>query len=533
MPEGKETNAEMNWQTRVRKSVMAISILTTATVAPPPGSAAQPKLRPAGVAGMFYPADPAALTGMMDTMLSHVSLPKIDGQIIAAVAPHAGYPYSGPVAAYTYAALKGHKFARVVVIAPSHYEAFDFTAVYDGDGYVTPLGTVPVDKVFAHELTKTSSSIRLSGRGHLATPRGAEHAIEVQLPWLQHVLGTFTLVPIVMGDRNYESSRALGVALAKLIRKEGKPKKRGSKDGAGDMPGDTLILASSDLSHYHPYDDAEAIDHKTLNALQAWDYLSMSRNFETRVWEACGGAPIVAAMIAAEHMGANKAEVLDYANSGDVTGDRSRVVGYSADAFVNAPGEKATEAPFSLDEKEKEELLALARASVEHAIRDRSLYEPEAPADQAFDQERGAFVTLSEDGKLRGCVGYTSGVEPLYKTVRDTAALAALRDPRFRPVTVQELPQLEYEISVLSPLLHVRDMREIAVGQHGLLIKNGNKEGLLLPQVPVEQNWDRTTFLEQTCVKAGMEPDCWKDEDTDIFRFTALVFSEHSSVAVK
>ena len=142
-----------------------------------------------------------------------------------------------------------------------------------------------------------------------------------ELPWLQKVLGNFEVVPIVMGDQSYESSRALGVALAKLIKSEGKE-------------GDTLVLASSDLSHYHTYDDAVKIDHKTLNALQAWDYFSMSRNFQTRIWEACGGAPIVAAMIYAERMGANQAQVLKYANSGDVTGDHSRVVGYSADVFV-------------------------------------------------------------------------------------------------------------------------------------------------------------------------------------------------------
>ena len=148
--------------------------------------------------------------------------------------------------------------------------------------------------------------IKLSSRGHTPTPQGAEHALEVELPCLQRVLGDFQLVPVVMGDQSYESSRALGVALAKLI-----------------QGGDTLIVASSDLSHYHPYDEAVRIDHKTLNALQDWDYLSMSRNFETRVWEACGGGPIVAAMIAAERLGANQAEVLKYANSGDITGDRS------------------------------------------------------------------------------------------------------------------------------------------------------------------------------------------------------------------
>ena len=265
---------------------------------------------------------------MIDGLLAQVSEPPISDPILAAVAPHAGYEYSGPVAAYTYAALKGRKFSRVVVIAPSHYVAFDFTSIYDGDAYATPLGNVPVDKAFARQLVKMSSTMQLSSQGHDPTPAGGEHSIEVELPWLQKVLGNFELVPIVMGDQSYESSRALGVALEKLIKSEGRE-------------GDTLVLASSDLSHYHPYDDAEKIDHKTLNALKSWDYFSMSRNFQSRVWEACGGAPIVAAMIYAERMGANQARVLKYANSGDVTGDHSRVVGYSADVFVKAPAGKS------------------------------------------------------------------------------------------------------------------------------------------------------------------------------------------------
>jgi len=478
------------------------------------GAAAPQKVRPDGVAGSFYPADPKELSSMIDDMLAHASSPPINDPILAVVAPHAGYPYSGPVAAYTYAALKGRKFSRVVVIAPSHYVAFDFTSVYEGDAYATPLGTVPVDKVFAHQLAKMSPSIRISGEGHDATSAGAEHALEVQLPWLQRVLGNFELVPIVMGDQSYENSRALGVALAKLIQ-------------ADNKSGSTLIVASSDLSHYHPYDDAVKIDHKTLHALAAWDYFSMSQNFQTRVWEACGGAPIVAAMIASERMGANQAQVLKYANSGDTAGDRARVVGYSADVFVKAPHGAAEQAPFSLTAEEKSELLALARKSTEYAVQTHKAYEPPASASETLNREYGAFVTLTEDGMLRGCIGYTSAIKPLYITVRDTAAYAALRDPRFHPVSVAELSQLQYEISVLSPLRRVTDIQQIKVGEHGLLMKNGEYEGLLLPQVPVEQKWDRQKFLEQTCIKAGMRTECWKDEDTDIFMFTAVVFGEH------
>jgi len=320
-----------------------------------------------------------------------------------------------------------------------------------------------------------------------------------------------------MGDQSYESSRVLGVALAKLI--QGKDK-------------DTLIVASSDLSHYHPYDEAVKIDHKTLNALQAWDYFSMSRNFEAQIWEACGGAPIVAAMIAAERMGADQALVLKYANSGDTAGDHSRVVGYSADVFLKTQSGKTAESKFSLNGREKNELLALARKSVEYAVREKKAYEPTASASEALTQERGAFVTLRESGELRGCIGYTSAVKPLYMTVRDTATLAALRDSRFPPVSASELPKLDYEISVLSPLRRVLDIRQIKVGQHGLLMKNGAYEGILLPQVPVEERWDRQRFLEETCAKAGMRSGCWKDENTDIFMFTAVIFGENRPQAL-
>jgi AmmeMemoRadiSam system protein A len=186
----------------------------------------------------------------------------------------------------------------------------------------------------------------------------------------------------------------------------------------------------------------------------------------------------------------------------------------------------AVDPPFSLNDREKNELLTLARKSVEHAVAEKEAFEPPANADNVLNQERGAFVTLRESGALRGCVGYTSAVKPLYITVRDTAALAALHDPRFQPVSPSELPRLEYEISVLSSLRRVTDIQQIKVGKDGLLMKIGANEGLLLPQVPVEQKWDREKFLEETCVKAGVRPNCWKDENTDIFMFTSVVFGE-------
>jgi AmmeMemoRadiSam system protein B/AmmeMemoRadiSam system protein A len=483
----------------------AIAVITGTTITEAAQSIRQPV-----VAGSFYPQDPKSLAATVDTLMAHAQVPATKGQVIALIAPHAGYTYSGPVAAHSYALLRGLPVHRVVVIAPSHFEAFPFSSVYDGDGYATPLGRVPIDKEFAQKLASSSPLIRLSSRGHAPPSQDqGEHALEVQLPFLQQTLSDFQLVPVVMGDQSYEASRALGVALAELS--------RGS---------DTLIVASSDLSHYHTYDEASALDRKTLNAIQEWDYLTLSRNFQSRVWEACGGGPIVAAMIAADRLGANKAEVLKYATTGDVTGDHSRVVGYGAVALLKDTKRHSEPTRFSLSGQDRKDLLDIARKSVETAVKERKLFQPPADLSQGLRDDRAAFVTITMRGELRGCIGYTAAVEPLALAVRDVAVSAALRDPRFPPVKASELPELRYEISVLSPLRRVLDTNQIRVGEHGLLIKKGDYEGLLLPQVAKEQRWDRNTLLEQTAVKAGLPPKAWRDKDTDIFAFTALVFGE-------
>ncbi|MBZ5547678.1 MAG: AmmeMemoRadiSam system protein B [Acidobacteriia bacterium] len=496
--------------------LIAIPLLVACSgIAKSPLAGSGEQIRQAAVAGSFYPGDPKELAATVDGFLAHASVPAQKGQIIALVAPHAGYQFSGAVAAHSYVLLRGRPTHRVVVIAPSHYDAFPFASVYEGDAYATPLGTIAVDKEFARKLARSNPAIKLSSRGHLPSKDGAEHALEVQLPFLQRTLSDFELVPIIMGEQSYEASRALGVALAELV--------RGT---------DTLIVASSDLSHYHPYEQAVALDGKTLNAIGEWDYLTLSDNFQNRTWEACGGGPIVAAMIAAERLGATRAQVIKYANSGDVTGDRSRVVGYGAVALFQDEG-RGTETPkFSLTSAEKRQLLEIARKSVESAVKDNKLYELPANLPPSLTQDRGAFVTLKENGELRGCIGYTAAIQPLALTVRDVARFAALRDTRFRPVTASELPHLKYEISVLSPMRRVMDLNHIKVGEHGLMITKGRYRGLLLPQVAPEQHWDRNTFLDETAMKAGLPAKAWRDKDADLFMFTAVVFGESETSRV-
>jgi AmmeMemoRadiSam system protein A len=302
----------------------------------------------------------------------------------------------------------------------------------------------------------------------------------------------------------------LGVALARLIRGP-----------------DTLIVASSDLSHFHPYEQAVQLDRAVLGAVEQGDYLTLSHNLENRAWEACGGGPIVAAMIAAERLGATQAKLLKYANSGDVTGDRARVVGYGSIALLRSPQKaKSSAQRIAISRDEQEQLLKLARKSVETAVRQGKLFDPPEMNSASLARARGAFVTLTRKSQLRGCIGYTVPVKPLYLTVRDVAAFAALRDSRFPPVAEKELGDLQYEISVLTPFRRMQDADELRIGEHGLLVRQGEQIGVLLPQVATEQRWDKKTFLEQACLKAGLPQNAWRDEATDVFLFSATVFGD-------
>ena len=471
-------------------------------------------VRPPAVAGSFYPGDAAQLGKTVDGLLAKASAPVNAQSVVAVIAPHAGYQFSGSVAANSFAALKGRKLQRVVVIAPSHFESFGFSSVYDGEADATPLGRIPVDREFARQLAAQNARIKLAANGHRPAPAGAEHALEVQLPFLQRALGSFQVVPIVMGAQDYQASRALGVALAKLIHGP-----------------DTLIVASSDLSHFHPYEQAVQLDRATLAAIEQWDYLTLAHNLESRTWEACGGGPIVAAMIAAERLGANQARVLKYANSGDITGERGRVVGYGAVALMGAPqkSQKPRAQRITLSRQEQQQLLQLARKSVETAVREGKLFEPAEVSSASLAGARGAFVTLTKKSQLRGCIGYTVPMKPLYLTVRDVAAFAALRDSRFPPVSESELGELQYEISVLTPFRRMQDVNELRLGEHGLLVRRGDEMGVLLPQVATEQRWDRKTFLQQACLKAGLDENAWRDEETDVFLFSATVFGEREA----
>jgi MEMO1 family protein len=263
-------------------------------------------VRPPAVGGMFYPADPGALRRQVRQFLDSAPHKAIPGNILGIVSPHAGYIYSGLTAAAAYRSLAGKSYETVVVVSPSHRELFAGVSVYPGEGYRTPLGTIPVDAELRDALLALCPLVRASGAGH-----GDEHAIEVQLPFLQETLGSFALLPLVMGEQRREVCLQLGACLGSLL---------GSRNA--------LLVASTDLSHYHASRVADAMDRVIVDDMERFDYEQLMTDLESGTTEACGGGPTVAVMAALHRGGARRMDVVHHCNSGDITGDTRSVVGY-------------------------------------------------------------------------------------------------------------------------------------------------------------------------------------------------------------
>jgi len=273
------------------------------------------KVRRAVVAGMFYPADVDELNEMLDSYLESAEK-VIHADIGGLVAPHAGYIYSGPVAAWAFKQVEGLMYPLVVVVSPSHFEYFNGASIYDGQFYETPLGRIPIAIDYAQRLSEQDNLIRLGEPGHrlLGGGRG-EHSLEVELPFLQKVLkGSFQLIPIVVAEQDWSTARVLAEALANVFKNE-----------------KVLLVASSDLSHYYPYDTAYRLDEKLIQLFESFEYESLLERVARRDVEACGAGPIVSVMYACRLLGFSKARVVKYATSGDVPyGEKEQVVGYMA-----------------------------------------------------------------------------------------------------------------------------------------------------------------------------------------------------------
>lgn len=472
-------------------------------------------IRKPAVAGSFYPADAGQLAKTIAEMFASVEKEPIVGRPIALVAPHAGYPYSGKTAAKAFKLLEGEEYETVVVVSPSHMMFFKGCAVYGGAGYQTPLGLVETDYELAERIASINPSVFFSNMGHATGGARGEHALEVQLPFLQIVLGKFKLVAIIMGDQESDSINGLAEVLASTL-----------KDT------NALLVASTDLSHFHSEKEARALDSTIQQAIEKFDPDLLTRTLDSGKGEACGGGAVTTIMRAAKRLGASEVKFLEYTTSGATTGDFDEVVGYLSAAMVGERklsskallGAKAArpDESIGLPEADKTFLLKVAREAITAHLEGRNYTPAET---EETRRKSGVFVTVKVSGELRGCIGMIKSRTSLVEAVAEMAVSAASDDERFAPLKIDELEKLEIQISVLSPLEVVHRLDSIKVGRDGLMIKLDMHSGLLLPQVAVDHGWDYVEFLEQTCLKAGLPKSSYKDRSAQIYKFTAEVFS--------
>jgi AmmeMemoRadiSam system protein B/AmmeMemoRadiSam system protein A len=445
------------------------------------------EIKEPSAAGTFYPSDKKELKEMVERFLSKAEKVPVNGKLLALISPHAGYIFSGQVAAYGYKNIEGRDIKKVIIIGPSHYTAFKGASVYTKGSFRTPLGTVTINERLAEGLLNEAADVRFYPEAY-----EKEHSIEVQLPFLQTVLKDFTIVPIIIGSPTKQTFEYLTSRLAEMLDEN------------------TLLVVSTDLSHYHDYSTAKEMDSKAIAAVERLSVIDTERLMRTGEAELCGSYPVLIAMEAVRRAGANIGVLLKYANSGDVTNDRNRVVGYASIGIYKSP----------LTEEEKKELLSLARNTITEYVTNEKVPEikmknPKLKADGAV------FVTIKRNGLLRGCIGHIQPIMPLYQSVVRNAVAACSSDPRFPSMKKDELKDMDIEVSVLSPLEPLKDVKNVQVGKHGLVIVKGMQSGLLLPQVAQELGWDRETFLEQICAKAGLPRGAWKD--ADLYTFTAEI----------
>jgi len=443
------------------------------------------KIRTAAVAGTFYPMDRVQLASKVRLMLATAEVGELHPK--ALIAPHAGYSYSGPVAASAYAPLTllAGQIKRVVLLGPTHRVALHGLALPGADAFETPLGRVDIDLAAVGQISHLPQ-VTVSPQAH-----ALEHSLEVQLPFLQTVLPDFKLLPLAVGEASPEE-------VAEVL------------ESLWGGP-ETLILVSSDLSHFLPYDTAQQADGLTADAIL---HLQVPLSHQ----QACGGTPVNGLLLAARHHGLT-AHLLDLRNSGDTAGPRDHVVGYGAFAF--------TEPATAPDPAKGSILLALARQTIAQRL---GLPAPPAPKPAWLREPGATFVTLTQQGHLRGCIGSLVARRPLAQDVIQNALAAAFRDPRFPPLTQEELALTRIEVSLLTPQQSIpfRDeadaLAQLRPGVDGVVFECGSYRSTFLPQVWQQVPQPRQ-FLAHLKRKAGL-PDQFWSPDIQLHRYTVEKWKE-------
>jgi len=468
--------------------------------------------RQPAVAGQFYPAGKADLNNMLAALYTKATPSKGIREVLAIICPHAGYIFSGDVAASSYNQIDPSKqYDNIFILGPSHYVGFDGASIYDEGNFITPLGTVEVNTGLAKQLVQQYPFFSDRTDAHLH-----EHSIEVQLPFLQCIMKAhFRIVPIVIGTQDPEVCKRIGEALRPYFNTK------------------NLFIISSDFSHYPDYRNARIVDKATadgvlsnstarfLEALQQ----NESRGIPNLATSACGWAGIVTLLSMTESDPMVELRAIVSKNSGDSEyGDTSRVVGYYS--IVISRAQHKDPPPFRLSEKDKSRLLSISRTTlIQYAESGHIPDVDTADLSSALRRPCGAFVTLRKHDELRGCIGQFDTKLPLYRIVQQMTAAAAMRDPRFEPVQPEEVSALNIEISVLTPLKRISSIDEFHLGKEGIYLRKEGHTGTFLPEVATETGWTKEEFLGHCAQdKAGIGWNGWKD--AEMFTYEAIVFRE-------
>jgi MEMO1 family protein len=470
--------------------------------------AAEDDVRPPAVAGQFYPENRQELEQAVKTFLAQAKKTSMKGSVKGLIVPHAGYVYSGPTAALGYAQVAGGPYDVVVVLAPSHRDPFMGGTIFPGQAYQTPLGIVSIDRTLATQLVQDNTGYAFSELGHRL-----EHSVEVQLPFIQTVLPGKPVVPIVIGGYDWNMLERMGRTLAAAL--------KGRR---------ALVVASSDLYHGQSYDECEKTNTRTINAMLALKPKTLCEGFLDESLQACGGGPISLMESALIRLGAERAVLLGRTNSNDVTGQRGGyIVGYAAVAITG--GEDKMDNPNKiefqpLDKEAQKVLLNMAREAISQYLQTHKTPKFE-PTLQVLKEMRGVFVTITENGELRGCIGYHEADRPLYELVPDRAVAAAFEDPRFMPLRASELSKIKIKVSVyLTNVYRINSLDEFKMGEHGIIMVKNGRGATYLPEVPAEAGWKTVREeMESLCHKAGLSADAWK-QGAEFYVYKTQVFGE-------
>ena len=468
------------------------------------GQQSEPVVRPATQANRFYTGDARELSEEVDSFLALHRGATIYHHVAAVIVPHAGYYFSGRVAASAYMSVPADQpYKRIFLLGPSHHEWLDGASVNtEADYYATPLGNVKVDRETARSISDADSVFSYQPKAH-----DREHCLEVQLPFLQRRLGDVPpIVPIIISTNDFNKLKRIAHVLKPYFTEE------------------NLFVISSDFSHYPSYEDACEVDALTGKAIETGSVeafiaaleqnaRSGKRNLAT---SACGELAIATLMLMMD--GSYEVKHLMYQNSGDADNhDHSRVVGYHSFAIV-----RKSDAGFALSDDEKRLLKEIALTSIKDSLAGKEISHS-SPLTTHLSAKCGAFVSLHKHGRLRGCIGHFGEDIPLHEIVAEMARAAAFEDPRFMPVTADELADIDIEISVLTPMRRIESLDEFELHRHGIYIRKGYRSGTFLPQVADEVNWTKEEFVSHCAQdKAGIGWDGWKD--AELYVYEAIVF---------